>query len=69
MNQSDSTFRADAAHPTVTDLERYERRAHRLRAHYQRKLAVRLVSSLDRLLRRAAARLALALVREARPCR
>ncbi len=69
MNRSDPAFRADSAHPTLSDLERYEREAHRLRARYQRELALRLAIGLDRLLRRAAARLALALVREAKPCR
>jgi len=69
MNRTDSAFRANAAHPTLADLERHEREAHRLRVRYQRELAVRLAVSLDLLLRRAAARLARALVREAKPCR
>jgi len=69
MNRTDSAFRADAAHPTLADLERHEQEAHRLRARYNRELAVRLLVSLDLLLRRAAARLALALVRDANPCR
>jgi hypothetical protein len=69
MNRSDSPFDVNAAHPTLADLERHERAAYRLRACYARDLSVRLAVGLDLLLRRAAARLALALVREARPCR
>ena len=69
MNRTDSAFRANAAHPTLAGLERHEREAHRLRARYNRELAVRLLVSLDLLLRRAAARLGHALMREAKPCR
>ena len=69
MNRSDLAFRASAAHPILADLERHEREACRLRARYRRELAVRLAVGLYLLLRRAAARLALALLREAKPCR
>lgn len=69
MNRSDSALRADAAHPTLADLERYEREAHRLRAQYARDLSVRLAIGLNLLLRRAAARLTFAVARETKPCR
>ena len=69
MNRSDSASLANAAQPILADLEQYEREARRLRAQYARDVSVRLAIGLDLLLRRLAARLALALVQEAKPCR
>lgn len=69
MNRSDAALRADAAQPTLADLEHYEQEARRLRAEYARDLSVRLAIGLELLLRRAAARLSLAFARETTPCR